>query len=68
LQTVNHQTNPRYWKLLTAFAELTGVPVLLNTSLNENEPIVHWPAEALDCFLCTRMDALVLGNHVVEKR
>jgi carbamoyltransferase len=67
LQTVNRQTNPRYWKLLTAFAELTGVPILLNTSFNENEPIVHRPAEALDCFLRTRMDALVLGDYVVEK-
>jgi len=67
LQTVNHQTNLRYWKLLTAFAALTGVPVLLNTSFNENEPIVHRPAEALDCFLRTRMDALVLGDYVVEK-
>ena len=47
LQTVNRQTNLRFWKLLTAFAELTGVPVLLNTSFNENEPIVHQPAEAL---------------------
>jgi carbamoyltransferase len=68
LQTVNRQTNLRYWKLLTAFAELTGVPVLLNTSFNENEPIVHRPAEALDCFLRTRMDALVLGDYAVEKR
>jgi carbamoyltransferase len=68
LQTVSRQTNPRYWKLLTAFAEQTGVPVLLNTSFNENEPIVHQPAEALDCFLRTRMDALVLGDYVVEKR
>jgi carbamoyltransferase len=68
LQTVNRQTNLRYWKLLTAFAALTGVPVLLNTSFNENEPIVHQPAEALDCFLRTRMDALVLGDYVVEKR
>jgi carbamoyltransferase len=67
LQTVNRQTNLRYWKLLTAFAALTGVPVLLNTSFNENEPIVHRPAEALDCFLRTRMDALVLGDYVVEK-
>lgn len=68
-----HFWNPRflppgfYWKLLKAFAELTGVPVLLNTSFNENEPIVHRPAEALNCFLRTRMDALVLGDYVVEK-
>ena len=68
LQTVNRQANPRYWKLLKAFAALTGVPVLLNTSFNENEPIVHRPAEALDCFLRTRMDVLVLGHYLVQKR
>jgi len=43
------------------------VPILLNTSFNENEPIVHRPAEALDCFLRTRMDVLALGNHVITK-
>jgi carbamoyltransferase len=67
LQTVSHTTNPIYWHLLKAFAKLTGVPVLLNTSFNENEPIVHKPEEALDCFLRTQMDVLVLGKHLVEK-
>jgi len=67
LQTVSRRTNPLYWKLIKAFEALTGVPVLLNTSFNENEPIVHRPEEALDCFLRTRMDALVLGPFVVEK-
>jgi carbamoyltransferase len=67
LQTVNRQANPLYWRLLKAFETLTGVPVLLNTSFNENEPIVHKPAEALECFLRTQMDVLVLGNYVVEK-
>lgn len=67
LQTVNRSANPRYWRLIRAFAERTGVPVLLNTSFNENEPIVHRPAEALDCFLRTRMDVIVLENHVIEK-
>jgi carbamoyltransferase len=67
LQTVNRRTNPLYWQLLKAFADLTGVPVLLNTSFNENEPIVHRPSEALDCFLRTQMDVLVLGQYVVEK-
>jgi carbamoyltransferase len=67
LQTVNRQTNPLYWQLLKAFDKLTGVPVLLNTSFNENEPIVHTPAEALDCFLRTQMDVLVMGTYVVEK-
>ncbi|MGE3540333.1 MAG: carbamoyltransferase [Candidatus Tectimicrobiota bacterium] len=67
LQTIRRQANQRYWKLLHAFNTLTGVPVLLNTSFNENEPIVHRPAEALDCFLRTHMDVLVLGNMLVEK-
>ena len=66
LQTVNRHANPRFWRLLRAFEEVTGIPVLLNTSFNENEPIVHRPEEALDCFLRTRMDALVLGPYVVE--
>jgi len=67
LQTVGQHTNPRYWRLIRAFEKLTGVPVLLNTSFNENEPIVHRPEEALDCFLRTRMDVLVMGHLVVEK-
>ena len=67
LQTVSRESNPLYWTLIRAFERRTGVPVLLNTSFNENEPIVHRPAEALDCFLRTRMDVLVLGNHVVTK-
>jgi carbamoyltransferase len=61
LQTVSRQANPLYWQLIRAFEERTGVPMLLNTSFNENEPIVNAPAEALDCFLRTRMDRLVLG-------
>ena len=67
LQTVSRQSNPRYWSLITAFGNLTGVPVLLNTSFNENEPIVLRPEEALDCFLRTRMDVLVMGRHVLER-
>jgi carbamoyltransferase len=67
LQTVSRDGNSRYWNLLAAFKELTGVPVLLNTSFNENEPIVHKPEEALDCFLRTDMDVLVLGSYCVEK-
>ena len=67
LQTVSRETNPRYWRLIDAFRARTGVPVLLNTSFNENEPIVHQPSEALDCFLRTDMDVLVIGNHVLEK-
>jgi carbamoyltransferase len=67
LQTVNRQANPLYWKLIKEFANQTGVPVLLNTSFNENEPIVLRPEEALDCFLRTKMDVLVLGNFILEK-
>jgi carbamoyltransferase len=67
LQTVSRQTNPRYWALIKEFERLTGVPVLLNTSFNENEPIVLTPKEAIDCFLRTRMDVLVLGNFLVDK-
>ncbi|MGE0040487.1 MAG: carbamoyltransferase [Vicinamibacterales bacterium] len=67
LQTVSREQNPRYWALIRAFADRTGVPVLLNTSFNENEPIVQRPEEALDCFLRTDMDVLVMGAHVLEK-
>jgi carbamoyltransferase len=67
LQTVNRMINPLYWQLLDAFARLTGLPVLLNTSFNENEPIVHKPTEALDCFLRTQMDVLVLGPFVISR-
>ena len=67
LQTVSRQTNPLYWALIKEFQKLTGVPVLLNTSFNENEPIVLRPEEAINCFLRTKMDVLVLGNYVVEK-
>jgi carbamoyltransferase len=67
LQTVSRQTNPLYARLVEAFGKLTGVPVVLNTSFNENEPIVLRPEEALDCFLRTRMDVLVLGRIAVEK-
>jgi carbamoyltransferase len=67
LQTVSRETNPTYWALIKAFERRTGVPVVLNTSFNENEPIVHRPAEAIDCFLRTRMDALVLGPYLVTK-
>jgi carbamoyltransferase len=68
LQTVSRRTNPRYWELIAAFERLTGVPMLLNTSFNENEPIVNTPAEALDCFLRTRMDRLVMGDLVLSRR
>lgn len=68
LQTVSRSANPLYWKLLRALGDLTGVPVALNTSFNDNEPIVCRPQEALECFRRTRMDVLVLGNFVLERK
>ncbi len=68
LQTVCRDTNPRYYRLIDGFSELTGIPIVLNTSFNENEPIVCRPEEALDCFLRTQMDALVLGNWTVKRK
>jgi carbamoyltransferase len=67
LHTVARDANPLYWSLIHRFGRLTGVPVLLNTSFNENEPIVLQPSEALDCFLRTDMDVLVMGAHVLMK-
>ena len=68
LQTVSRSANPLYWKLLRAVGDLTGVPAVLNTSFNDNEPIVCRPEEALDCFRRTRMDVLVMGNFLLERR
>src|SRR5260370_15155118 len=68
LQTVNQVQNPRYYHLIKEFERQTGVPVLLNTSFNENEPVVCEPSQALDCFLRTRMDALAIGNYLVTRR
>jgi len=68
LQTVNKNDNPRYWKLLKAFEKITGVPVLLNTSFNENEPMVCNPEEAIRCFVRANIDILVLGNHIVMRQ
>jgi carbamoyltransferase len=67
LQTVEREVNPRYWELIHKFEEVTGVPVLLNTSFNENEPIVQTPAQAIDCFLRTQMDVLSIGAFVLHK-
>ncbi len=67
VQTVTAETNPRYYGLISAFNDLTGVPMVLNTSFNENEPIVCTPAEAVDCFARTDMDVLVLGNYIVDR-
>ena len=67
LQTVNKESASLYWRLIKEFENLTGVPVLLNTSFNDNEPIVCTPEEAIDCFQRTNMDVLVMGNYLVER-
>jgi len=68
LQTVTPDQNLRYYQLIKAFFSLTGVPIVLNTSFNENEPVVCRPQEALNCFLRTKMDVLVLGDYIIERR
>jgi carbamoyltransferase len=67
LQTVSRHTNPLYYRLIEVFRDLTGVPMLLNASFNENEPVVCRPEEALDCYLRTNMDVLVLGNFILRR-
>ncbi|MGY8989706.1 MAG: carbamoyltransferase family protein, partial [Flavobacteriales bacterium] len=67
LQSVNKENSPRYYRLISEFYNKTGVPILLNTSFNENEPIVNKPEEALDCFLRTKMDMLVMENIIIER-
>lgn len=66
-QTVSRRTNPKYWGLIHAFEKKTGVPIVVNTSFNENEPVVNTPEEAIDCYLRNDMDVLVLGRYLVEK-
>jgi len=68
LQTVSRGANPRYYRLIEAFGDITSVPMVLNTSFNENEPVVCKPEEALDCFLRTKMDVLVMGNTFISRR
>ena len=67
LQTVDKDISPRYYGLIEAFRKKTGVPILLNTSFNENEPIVNTPEEALNCFLRTNMDMLVMENIIISR-
>ena len=67
LQSVSKKLRPRYHALISEFYKITGIPILINTSFNENEPVVNKPEEALDCFLRTNLDVLVLGNYVLEK-
>jgi len=68
LQTVSARTNPRYHRLIGTYRDLTGVPMVLNTSFNENEPVVCTPEQALDCFLRTEMDLLVMGDILIDRR
>jgi carbamoyltransferase len=67
LQTVSARTNPRYHALISEFFRQTGVPLVLNTSFNEHEPIVATPGDAIACYLKTRMDLLVLGNWILRR-
>ena len=67
MQTVSREMNPRYYQLIEDFYKLTGVPVVLNTSFNENEPIVCTPRDAIDCFLRTKMDVIYLGHYCVRR-
>jgi carbamoyltransferase len=67
LQTVYEHTNPRFYHLISTFRDLTGVPIILNTSFNENEPVVCTPKEALSCFLRTKMDRLIMGDWVIRR-
>ena len=67
LQTVTREENSMYYDLISAFYRKTGIPVILNTSFNENEPIVCTPEEAIDCFQRTRMDMLAIGSFLVTK-
>ena len=67
LQTVYQETNKKYYDLINEFYKLTNVPLVLNTSFNENEPIVSSPAEALSCFLRTKMDTLVMENYIIKR-
>jgi carbamoyltransferase len=67
VQSVSKTMNLRFWKLIDSFRKRTGIPLLLNTSFNENEPIVCTPQDALNCFATTKMDALVLGNFLLSR-
>ena len=67
LQTVYKESNKRYYDLINNFYEITNIPLILNTSFNENEPIICKPEEAIDCFLRTKMDILVLENFIISR-
>ena len=67
LQSVSKESNPRYYNIIFKFFQKTDVPMILNTSFNENEPIVNSPEEAIDCFLRTNMDKIVLENYIISR-
>jgi carbamoyltransferase len=67
VQTVKKEINLKFWNLISEFEKITSVPVILNTSFNENEPIVCHPKEAIECFQRTKLDFLVLQNFILEK-
>ena len=68
LQTVDIKMNKKYYKLIKAFYDQTKIPILLNTSFNENEPIVHNPSEAINCFLRTKMDILAMEDFLIIRK
>ena len=68
LQTVCRHDNKIYYDLIKYFGEISGIPILLNTSFNENEPMVESPDQAIDCFLRTEMDILVIENYIIERK
>ena len=69
IQTVGHKTNPRFHRLISEFARITGIPMVINTSFNvKGQPIVCTPREAVSTFFMTGMDYLVLGDYVLSKR
>ena len=67
LQTVHMKTNPRYYRLICEFRDQTGIPLILNTSFNENEPVVCYPEQALETFLRTKMDLLVMEGWMIRR-
>jgi carbamoyltransferase len=68
IQTIDRKANPRYYGVIEEYAKITGIPVILNTSFNRQEPVVNAPAEAISCYLRTDMDRVVLGNYYVSDR
>jgi carbamoyltransferase len=68
VQTVSKEFNEDFYNLIKSFHNISGVPILLNTSFNENEPIVNTPNEAISCFLRTKMDVIVLGNWIITRK